>query len=291
MTDLSVLVDTDNELGECPLWSVDEQALYWIDIRGCAIHRWQAAGGAHDQWQVPSKIGSIAHFGDGRVMAALQQGFVLLDPATGGLEDYYDPEPDHPERRLNDGKVDRKGRFWCGSVKDPDPEPVGVLYRMEKGGACDPVMDGIRMPNALCWSPDDTVMYFADSFSGEIGAFDYDLATGTMGTRRTFATIPSDQGVPDGATVDTEGYLWSAHMNGGRVTRYAPDGTIDRVIEVPASRVTCCGFGGPDMDMLFITTGCFGLTDEQREAQPHAGALFVTKPGVIGIPEPVFGKG
>jgi len=174
-------------------------------------------------------------------------------------------------------------------MEDPGHGPVGALYRLSPDGTCDKIEDGIQIPNALCWSPDSKVMYFADSYRKCIWAHDYDIDSGTMSNRRVFAEIPGDGGSPDGATVDAEGFLWNAQMFGGRVTRYAPDGSVDRVVELPVPQVTCCAFGGADMETLFVTTASVQMTLEEVADQPLSGALFAVDVGVRGLPEPEFG--
>ncbi len=290
MSEAVPVVDLRTRLGESPLWSAAENAVYWIDIRGRTIHRWRygAPRDRYDSWATGLELGSIGLASGDTLIAARRDGFHIFDPADGSFTPILDPEPDHPENRLNDGKVDRAGRFWCGSVRDPNPAPVGVLYRLDAAGRCAAMEHGISMPNALCWSPDNRTMYFADSFARAIWAYDFDLASGGIANRRVFVALPEGVGSPDGATVDAEGFVWNAHMRGGRVTRYAPDGSIDRVIPVPAAKVTCCAFGGPELSTLYVTTGDFDMTDDERRDQPLAGGLFAVETGLKGLPEPVF---
>ena len=150
-------------------------------------------------------------------------------------------------------------------------------------------MGEIRIPNALCWSPDSATMYFTDSYSHQIWAFDFDLDSGTFENKRVFAAIPEDEGVPDGATVDAEGFVWCAHMFGGRVSRFAPDGSVERTIALPVPQVTSCAFGGPELATLYVTTASLRMDRAALAEQPLAGALFAADPGVRGLPEPVFG--
>lgn len=276
-------------LGESPLWSPDAAALYYVDIHRPAIHRFDPATGRRAAWTMPSPVGAIGRAGGGRLVAALADGLVEFDPATGGAMPLVDPEPDQPANRLNDGKVDRAGRFWIGSMREPDFPPVGALYRVHGDRRVARMLDGIRIPNALCWSPDDRTMYFADSRERCLTAFDFDAADGVLSNRRVLAAVPDGLGAPDGATVDADGGIWSAHMFGGRVTRYMPDGRIDRVIELPVRPVTSCCFGGADLRTLYITTATVGLDAAALAAQPLAGSVFAVDAGVQGLPEPVFG--
>ena len=224
--------------------------------------------------------------GDG-ILVALKTALSLFDPKTGAFKPIAPPHSDDPDMRCNDGKCDRQGRFWVGTMAMEKRAPTGRLYRMDARNGWQAVLDGIDIPNSLCWSPDGRTMYFADSMQRAIWAFPYDPATGAIGERRVFlCTDPSE--VPDGGTVDAEGFVWSARFGGSRVVRHAPDGRVDRVIEVPARQVTSCAFGGADLSTLFITTAVVGMTAEQRAANPLAGALLGTEVGVRGLPEPRY---
>ncbi len=278
-------------LGESPLWSPAEAALYWVDINNPTIHRLDPATGARERWPIETEIGSIGLAGPRRMIAGLRTGAHYVDLETGRIEPICDPEGEgrFNRNRMNDGKIDRAGRFWVGTMNDPGHEPLGTLYRIDRDGGAAPVLGGIRVPNALCWSPDSSVMYFTDSYSHQIWAFDFDLATGAMENKRVFAAIAEETGVPDGATVDADGFLWCAHMFGSRVSRYAPDGSLDRAIALPVPQVTSCAFGGADLETLYITTASLRMDRAALAEQPLAGALFAVDPGVRGLPEPVFG--
>ena len=278
-------------LGESPLWSPDEQALYWVDIQNPTIHRFDPVTGERRRWLVETEIGSIGLAGDGKLVAGLRSGFALYDFGKGAFEPLADPEGKgrlNPNR-LNDGKVDRGGRFWCGTVQDPGHGPVGVLYRLDRDRTCQKVENGFRIFNALAWSPDDKTIYFADSFERSIRAYDFDLTSGAIANRRTFASVPEDAGFPDGGTVDSEGFVWSAHIFGGRVTRYDPDGKIERVIELPVKQVTACTFGGANLDILYVTTASMEFSPAGFATAPLAGSVFAIDVGVRGLPEPRFG--
>ena len=278
-------------LGESPLWSPAEAALYWVDINNPTIHRLDPATGGRERWPIETEIGSIGLAGPRRMVAGLRTGAHYVDLETGRIEPICDPEGEgrFNRNRMNDGKIDRAGRFWVGTMNDPGHEPLGTLYRIDRDGGAAPVLGGIRVPNALCWSPDSSVMYFTDSYSHQIWAFDFDLATGAMENKRVFAAIAEETGVPDGATVDADGFLWCAHMFGSRVSRYAPDGSLDRAIALPVPQVTSCAFGGADLETLYITTASLRMDRAALAEQPLAGALFAVDPGVRGLPEPVFG--
>ena len=299
MYDVIVAVEDADLLGESPLWHPGEQALYWLDIKAPAIRRLDPASGVRADWAMPQEIGSIGLRRDGGFIAGLRDGFatVALDPGGGSKVDWIgNPEADLPDSRLNDGKCDRQGRFWSGSFHDPagmpkgprERQPVGVLYRLDPDRTCHRMADGILVSNSLCWSPDGAVMYFADSPRRAIRAYDYDPATGAIANPRVFARLPESGGTPDGSTVDAAGFLWNAQFGGGKVVRYAPDGSIDREIAMPVSRPTCCAFGGADLRTLYVTSGRVMASPAELAAEPLAGALFAIDCDVPGLPETPF---
>ena len=291
MSEAQVAAAGNAILGESPVWSPDEAALYWVDINNPTVHRLDPATGERRHWRIETETGSIGLAGPGRLIAGLRTGAHYLDLESGKIEKICDPEGEgrFNRNRMNDGKVDRAGRFWVGTMNDPGHEPLGTLWRIGVDGAAEPVLRGIRVPNALCWSPDSATMYFTDSYSHQIWAFDFDLAGGAIANKRVFAEIAEDDGVPDGATVDADGFLWCAHMFGGKVCRYAPDGSLARTIEMPVPQVTSCAFGGPDLATLYVTTASLRMDRAALAAQPRAGALFAVDAGVRGLAEPVFG--
>lgn len=280
---LKVAVDTDDILGEGPVWSVAEQALYWVDIDRPALHRWQPATEGHMTWALPSQIGCFALKEGGGAIVALRDGLYHFDLETHALENICRPEATL-NTRFNDGKCDRHGRFWAGTMDIAFAEPIGALYRYD--GQCRKMRAKVSCSNGLGWSPDNRTMYYTDSPTKKIVAYDFDLAGGEISNERTFAQI--EEGFPDGLTVDAEGYVWSAHWNGWQITRYAPDGSVDQAIPLPVQRPTSCTFGGPNMDRLFITTATVGLSSESLAEQPLAGKVLVWDTAVTGIPEPLF---
>jgi L-arabinonolactonase len=289
---IEVLVDVKTTLGEGPLWDVDQQRLYWIDSFDGRVFRATADGRELRAWDVPQKIGSMAirKDGDGAVVS-LQRGFHLLDFKTGDVTLVHDPEPDLPSNRLNDGKVDKRGRFVAGSMDTSEEAARGGLYSLSTDLKVTKLESNIICSNGPCWSPDGRIFYFQDTWSGEIWAYDYDLETGTVSNRRTFATVDTSKGgAADGSTVDAEGYLWTALVYDGRLVRHAPDGSIDRIIEMPVKKITSVMFGGPNLDILFVTSMA-------RQPLPRfpgdgvlRGSLFaIYDLGVKGLPESRFG--
>jgi sugar lactone lactonase YvrE len=273
--------------GESPLWSHSEQALYWVDIKNPRVFRHKQSEALPRSWPMPSEIGAICHADSGRFVVSLRSGVMLFDPQSGELEPIEHPEASRPGYRLNETKIDRRGRLWVGSVEDPGFSPEGRLYRLT-GRSLSVMQENISMPNALGWSPDSRTMYFSDSFQRRIWSFDYDLDEGVISNKRDFVEIPEGEGFPDGLAVDCEGFVWNAQMDGWCLKRYDPTGRIDRVIDLPVRRPTSLAFGGPNYDTLFVTTATLRLSQDELETQPLAGCVLMLSPGVRGQPEPTF---
>jgi len=283
---VEVLVNDRAGHAESPLWSPAERALYWIDTRVTGIFRYQIDSGKRDRWVPASRLGAIGARRGGLVVAE-KNGISLLDVATGTFAPLVDPEPTDAHSRINDAKVDRAGRFWVGYQQDYGKTPTGNLYSVDRNGTVNAVDAGYFNPNGFAWSLDDRRMYVTDTPRRTIYVYDFDPAAGAATNRRTFAQIPADEGTPDGTTVDSADYVWSA-QRGGRIVRYAPDGSIDRVFELPASLLTNMTFGGDDLRTLYITTAWAGLDQEQFWTQPLAGAILSIRVDVPGVPEPIF---
>lgn len=280
-------------LGEGPLWNARDQSIWWVDILGPAIHRLTPATGARQTWPMPAAVGSFVFRPGGDLVVGLRSGFQLFDPkhsdkGGGAFTMIAAPEADKPKNRPNDGKCDRDGRYWCGTMMDGGAEPSGALYRIDRDRSCRRFLDGIKVPNSIAFAPDGKTMYFADTREGAIRAYDYDRAAGTMGAMRVLAAAGHAPGGPDGSTVDADGCLWSARYGGGLVARLTPDGRVDRAIRLPATQVTAAAFGGPQLDTLYITTAAQRLAPEELARQPLAGALFAVNVGVKGLPEADF---
>jgi sugar lactone lactonase YvrE len=290
MAGVRVALDAKAVLGEGPVWCPREAALYWVDSLAPAVKRFEPATGAAKTWPVPDLIGSFALRESGGLVVALRRGFYTLDLETGATAPVHLPEKPE-DTRFNDGKCDRAGRFWAGTMhyQGMPREPKGALYRMDIDRRVTRMERGIRTANGLGWSPDDRRMYYTDTRTNRIDVFDFDIATGAIANRRPFVHVPHDSGLPDGLTVDSEGYVWSAKWDGARVVRYAPDGRIDRVVAMPVPRPTSVSFGGPDLATLFVTSAREGLDAAALARAPHSGAVFAFEPGVQGLPEPRFG--
>lgn len=274
-------------LGECPLWDEREQCLWWVDIRAPALRRWVPSTQEFREWTMPELIGSIALTDCGFLLVALATRLALFDSASGTFETLVESGFDHPHHRFNDGRCDRQGRFWVGSMNNLTRAPEGRLYRFDRRDGLVEAMRGICIPNSLAFSPDGQTMYFADSLRHSIEAFDYDVPSGRPGPARPFARC-EPPAFPDGSCVDAEGLLWNAEFHGARLVRYAPDGSVDRTLELPVQRPTCCAFGGADLGTLYVTTTSQHMSAAELGAEPLAGALLALDVGVRGLPEVRF---
>lgn len=287
MIEVACVAHTMDVLGEVPRWHPIEQALYWIDAFKPAIHRFDPANNKLESWTPPEKLGSFAPRAGGGLLIAGRRGLAHYDPVSGALERIADPEDGGAVNILNDGRCDRHGRFWVGSMTKTMERASGRLYRLERAHV-DAVDDGIWVANGVCFSPDDRRMYFADSHVKTIFVYDFDLGAGAIGPRRVFATMDNRPGVPDGSSVDAEGFVWSAVFDGGCLVRYAPDGRIVSTVSLPVSRPTACTFGGPDLATLYVTTARFRLAPDKLAAEAQAGSLLAVDVGVKGLPEPLY---
>jgi L-arabinonolactonase len=288
MTKIDCIVAEANRLGESPVWSVAEQRLYWVDSRGPAVFRLDPVTGTVDRRALPEIVGSICLRRGGGLVAALQSGLHFFDFDADVLTLIADPEADQPENRFNDGRCDRRGRFWSGTMNDTRREPTGSLYRLDADKLVTFIRDDIIVPNSICWSPDDSIMYFADTYRDQLMCYRFDVDAGEIHDLVMIADTKNVTGRPDGSTVDAEGFLWNAMFGGGRLVRYAPDGRIDREVALPITQPTSCAFGGADLRTLYVTSATQRMTEAELAAQPFAGGVFALDVGVAGLPEPEF---
>ena len=276
-------------LGESPVWNAAERALYWVDILGPSIQRYDPASGEARVWDMAEEIGSMAFRAGGGVVAALRSGFHFVDLESGAAERVADPEPDKPDNRFNDGKCDRAGRYWCGTMAMDMSAGVGALYRLDADLSCHKMVDGITVPNGLAWSPDDRVMYFADTRAQTVWAYDFDIATGAIANRRVFISTEGVAARIDGATVDRDGNYWCAHIDDWSIACYDPNGALARTVRLPVQHPTMCAFGDNNLDVLYVTSLTTRLKPGEEKDQPLAGALFAIHGlGAVGLPEPCF---
>jgi sugar lactone lactonase YvrE len=277
-------------VGESPVWCVQEEALYWVDITGQKIHRFHPAAGANDTFRLPQPVTCVALRQRGGLLATLRKDFAFFDPRTEALRVLARVEEDKPDNRFNGGKCDRQGRFWAGTMNGKHWDaPSGSLYRLDAGLRVTRAQTECVCANGLDWSPDGRVLYFTESFVYSIFAYDFDAVTGEIANRRLFASVDKDSGAfPDGLTVDAEGGVWSVHNAVGRVVRYTPAGKIDRVVQLPVPRPCGCAFGGEKLDVLYVTTARETMTADQLAKAPLSGSLFAVTPGVRGLPPSCF---
>lgn len=279
---------TKDRLGESPVWSAAEQRLYWVDSLDGLLHRFDPATARHEAFRVPAPVGSFALRLRGGVVLALSDGFHAFDPATGATEALAGLDIRHPDLRLNDGKVDREGRFIAGTMHmnlAAGAAPLGGLYRLGPGGRVRKLTEGIVTANGPCFSPDGRTLYLADSPRQVIWRFDYPADDAPPGERRVFADLAPLSTAPDGATVDAEGHLWCALVRSGEIARFDPAGRLLQRIRMPVSHPTSVNFGGPALDVLYVTS----ISRSHRLTAPEAeaGGLFaVTGLGATGIAEP-----
>ena len=289
-----LILDARNATGESPVWSTAQQALYWVDIPAKRLHRWSPADGKSQSWQTSQMLACIAQAGNGSWVAAMENGLFAITPhADGSLDSRLLASVTHalPEMRFNDGRCDRQGRFWAGTMlmNMAAGAPVGAMYRYS-AGQVEPLkaqLDGFIVPNGLAFSPDGKTMYLSDSHPDvqKIWAFDYDTDTGIPHDRRLFVDMTEHPGRPDGAAVDADGCYWICGNDAGLIHRFTPDGKLDRSLSVPVKKPAMCAFGGADLDTLFVTSiRPVGDTSDQ----PLAGGVFALSPGGKGLPEPEF---
>lgn len=280
---VTCVLDAQAQVGEGPVWDEAAQVLWWTDINGRAMHRHDPATGENVRFDLGMRVGCFALREQGGLLLSAEHGFWTWDPATGGLEHLLDVEADRPDNRMNDGGCDRQGRLVASSMNLSNPRrPTGACWRLSKDAAVEQVADGLHIGNGIAFSPSGDRFFLADTTAATVWVHDYDGETGRIGPRAVFADLSGLRGLPDGATVDEDGYYWLAAVQGGRIYRFAPDGRLDRTIEMPVSLPTRPMFGGPGLDRLFVTS-------IRAAGEALSGGLFVVDGlGVRGCPEPRF---
>ena len=300
---IECVLECNNHLGEGPVWDVDEGRLYWLDCTGPrfgldAVWRMDPKTGQVESWALPKDIGAMALRKGGGMVAAMSDGFYFMDIKgdTLELDLIKEVDADIERTRLNDGKVDRRGRFFAGGMDDLEELRNCGLWRLDPDLSVTKVEEGLMCTNGPCWSPDDKTFYIADTFIEEFWAYDYDIEAGTLSNKRVHATTKDDEGVADGSTVDEEGFMWNAQLISGDLVRYATDGSVERRIGMPVKNITSVMFGGDNLDELYVTSmarvkhpAVHDMFAVQTKPQFLAGSLFkVTGLGVRGLPEPRF---
>jgi sugar lactone lactonase YvrE len=277
-------------LGEGALWNPETGRLHWVDIEGKELHVFDPATGHDRCYPVGNCIGTVVPMRNGHALVALQNGIHEIDLDTGHLTFRANPVAD-PDLRFNDGKCDPAGRFWVGTLDLKQRDQAATLYRYDPDGSIHVMLPHVTNSNGLAWAPDRHTMYYIDTATQNVQAFDYDDATGRISNPRVIIRVPEALGSPDGMTIDAEGKLWVALFGAGPVRRYDPEtGALLQTIHVPAPNTSSCAFGGPELKTLFITTGRGGLSAEQLEQFPLSGNVFAVQPGVAGVPACFFGQ-
>jgi L-arabinonolactonase len=298
---IECVLDIGNHLGEGPIWDVQEGKLYWVDGTGRRVGNpslWQLdpRTGNTRHWSLDHDVGAMALRRQGGAVLALDQGFYFFDFETEHLDLIAEIDSHIPRSRLNDGKIDRRGRFFAGAMDDKEEEKICGLWRLEPDLTIEKVDDSIICSNGPCWSPDDKTFYFADTFQQVMWSYDYDIGSGALSNKREFASSREEPGFYDGSTVDEEGCIWNAMVIGGELIRYTPDGEVERRIGMPVRNITSVNFGGPNLDEIYVTSMrrvSHPATHEhfakQNKPQFAAGGLFrITGLGIRGIEEPRF---
>jgi sugar lactone lactonase YvrE len=291
MTDTpwTVLSAVPCHLGESAVWDDRRGRLHWVDITAGRVYTLDWAGGPTRTLELGDLVGSVGLREAGGLVAAFRHAVAYVDPDAGSFEIVAPVEADRPGNRCNDGAVDPAGRFWFGTMDLAETDPTGAFYCLSPGGALTAAFDGIICSNGPAWSPDGRTLYHVDSTRQVVRAHDFDPATGAAGPGRVFIDDAGTGWYPDGVTVDADGYVWNCKWAGGRIVRYAPDGTVDRVLHLPVPRPTRCAFVGPDLSLLAVTSARMGLSDAELADAPLSGQVLLVNPdGPRGLPTARF---
>lgn len=291
MTDIQIAVPAANWCGEGPLWSAKDQALYWTDINRFLLQRYHPESASVRYWIFDEPVCATGLTDTpGLLVLALGSKLILWNEATDERTDFATPETNLPASRLNDGRPSPFGDFWIGSMQNnvnengqgqPVSDPhLGTLYRVRNDASVTVQDRDLGISNTLCWSPDGTIFYFGDTLQNTIFAWDYDVATGEITNKRPFFS-DFERGRPDGSAIDSDGYIWNARYGGSCIVRVAPDGSVDRIVDMPVSNLTSCTFGGPDLKTLYVTSAA-------QPGELQAGSVFSIAVDVAGQPENVF---
>jgi len=283
-----LVVNCRNHHGEGVFWNPVDERVWWTDIEGRALWSHEPASGKSTSIELSERVCCFAPRANGGLIVAFADRIALYDPTTKSETLVATFESENAETRLNDGRTDRSGRFVVGGMNEVSGRADSSVVVVDTDLSVRELFGGVSCANSTCFSPDGATMYFADTPDREIVAYDYDTATGAVSNRRPYASFAGEPGLPDGSCVDAEGGVWNAEWQGRRVVRIAPNGEIDRIVDVPVWKPTCCAFGGPDLDTLFITTSRLMSGDDVLEQEPESGGLFAVKPGIRGVPDTPF---
>ncbi|HDR51202.1 MAG TPA: SMP-30/gluconolactonase/LRE family protein [Mariniphaga anaerophila] len=289
--EVELVLDTKSDLGEGAIWNYKTGELIWVDITGKILNFYNPKLKNNKEMLTGQMIGTVVPAESGKVMVALENGFYQLDPETGAKKLIANPEEDIPGNRFNDGKCDPAGRFWAGTMSTTGKRQAGALYRLDADGSVHKMIDNVGTSNGIVWSLDKTKMYYIDTPTRKVMAWDYNNETGEISHPKTAVNVPEEMGYPDGMTIDADGNVWIALWSGSAVGCWNPEtGELLRTIDVPAKNVTSVAFGDDDLGTLYITTARTGTSEEELEKFPHAGGVFKIRPGVKGV-EAFFFKG
>lgn len=285
---VELIVDCKNEHGEGVFWNPSDGRIWWTDIQGRALWSFDPVTTQSTSIPMEDRVCCFAPRAAGGLIVAYSDRVVLFDPETKQETLVTLFEPENPETRLNDGRTDRQGRLVVGGMNEVSGKPDSSVISIDGNLKVQTLIDQISCANSICFSPAGNTMFFADTPDREILAFDYEKGRGTLTNKRLHASFKQEPGLPDGSCVDAEGGVWNAEWEGHRVVRVAPNGTIDRVIDVPVWKPTCCAFGGPNLDTLFITSSRLMSDEATLKKEPSAGGLFAVKPGIRGVVDTPF---
>jgi sugar lactone lactonase YvrE len=290
---IDTVSDKAMQVGECPLWHPEEQALYWVDIEGFAVHRLDPASGERREWKMSSEPSALARSEQGGLVVALRRGFVHLNTETGALSDIAAAPYDTATTRFNDGRADAAGRFWVGTIFEPRDRQAAEMFVLERGEIRKVWSGGMTVSNGLGFSPDQRTLYHADTTSHRVTRYAFDLASGTVADQQLVKQFSTDKannygGRPDGAAVDSEGNYWCAMFEGGRVLKLSPEGEILDEIALPVRCPTMLAFGGADLRTLYITSASYKRSAEELAQYPLSGRVLSVQVDVAGRAEPAY---
>lgn len=280
----------DSDVGEGPIWDPENRELIWVDVTKGYIHSWNLNSGSLHSLSLGLHIGAVGLHSDSSLVAAVRDGFAIVDRESGNME-YLASVLQDQETRFNDGKCDPLGRFVAGTMRYQPSPATAALYSCDATGRVKTILGEVGLSNGLCWDEKGETVFFIDTLTGSISRFDYDLESGELHNRTTFFSFKESDGSPDGMTIDAEGNLWVALWAGAKVVRIDASGRLVQEIPLPVSQPTSVTFGGENLDQLFITSARYQLSSSQLESQPLAGSIFVIDLDVAGREEPRFGKG
>jgi sugar lactone lactonase YvrE len=286
-TNVELVLPLGAELGEGPVWDSRRKVLLFVDILASLIYEYDPSSETVSRIAAPGQVGSLAPRSTGGLVAAFEHSFAVVDPGGSDWKIVATVEPDAPTR-MNDGNCDRVGRFYAGTMAYDETTPAGALYRLDPDGSVERLVSNVACSNGIDWSTNWEAMYYIDSATRSLDAFDFDIDAGRVSERRPIVRFTESEGLPDGLVVDADGGIWVALWGGSALRQYTADGELEMVIELPTSNVTSAGFGGDDLEDLYITSAREGLSTSELADQPLAGGVFRCRPGVEGRRQHVF---